>query len=301
MELYELLVVGGGAAGMAAAEAAARAGRSVLLAERESALGGILRQCVHRGFGRTVFGEEVSGQAFAEYWRRRVAQSKAKVLTDTSVISLSRDRTALLSGPTGLRRVRFGRCILSAGCYERTAESLPLAGTRPSGVYTAGTAQALMNLGHYRIGNRIVILGSGDVGQIMARQFVQAGLEVVCLVEQRGALGGLARNRRDCIEAYRIPVRLRATVEEIRGTGRLSGVVVRELDTGKREAVECDTLVTALGLIPDRTLCRAMKEEGRLPDWLRLCGNCDYVHDMVDSVIREASALGAEKGREWDN
>lgn len=293
MERFDVLVIGGGAAGMAAAAAAAEAGGAAALVEREPALGGILRQCLHRGFGRTVFGADVSGPEFAEYWIRRVGASGAAVFTDTCVISLDRDRTALLSGPAGCRRIGFHTCILAAGCYERTVESLPAAGTRPAGIYTAGTAQALMNLGHYSVGNRIVILGSGDVGQIMARQFAQAEKEVVCLIEQRGSLGGLARNRRDCIEAYRIPVRLRTALEEICGRARINGVIVRDLDTGRREMLECDALVTAIGLIPDRTLCRSLHAP-EMPAWLKLCGNCDYVHDMVDNVIKEASALGAE-------
>ena len=303
MEAFDLLVVGGGAAGMAAAAAAAESGASVALAEREPGLGGILRQCVHRGFGRAVFGEEVSGPEFASRLIARVLASGARVLTGTAVTKLERDRTAMLSGPAGYFRIGFSRCILAAGCYERTAASLPVAGTRPAGVFTAGTAQAMINLGHYCIGSRIVILGSGDVGQIMARQFVQMGKQVVCLVEQRSAPGGLARNRRDCLEACRIPVRLRATVDEILGAGRVFGVMVRELDTGRRTPVECDTLVTAVGLIPDRALCRPLAEDGRLPDWLRLGGNCDFVHDMVDNVVKEAAAPGAEaaKGNERSN
>ena len=292
-EQFDLLVVGGGAAGMAAAAAAAEAGNRVLLAEQAPRLGGILCQCLHRGFGKAAFGEERSGPDYAAWLLDRLRVSGAELRTGTTVTALRQDRTALLSGPGGLRRVGFSRCLLAAGCYERTAESLPLAGTRPAGVFTAGTAQALCNLGHYSIGQRIVILGSGDVGQIMARQFVQSGKQVVCMVEQRDTPGGLARNRRDCLEACRIPLRLRATVDEVLGTGRVRGVVIRDLDTGERTAVECDTLVTALGLIPDRSLCHSLQKEGQVPDWLRPVGNCDYVHDMVDSVVREAALLGA--------
>ena len=197
-------------------------------------------------------------------------------------------------GRTGLERAAFRRCVLAAGCRERTVHSLPMAGTRPKGVYTAGQAQRLTNLGHYDIGDDIVILGSGDVGQIMARQLVQAGKRVTAVIEQRSALGGLARNRRACIEAYRIPVLLRSTVDEILGEDRIQGVMVRNLETGMRDRLACGALVTALGLIPDRTLAGS----GGAPEWLRLCGNCDYVHDMVDRVVREAASLGAELGEE---
>ena len=149
------------------------------------------------------------------------------------------------------------------------------------------------NLNGQRVGERIVILGSGDIGQIMARQFAQNSRKVVAVVEQMDHVGGLARNRRECLEAYHIPVLLRSTVDEILGTGRIRGVVVRNLDTGERRALECDTLITAVGLIPEQTLCRNVTEDGQFPDWLRLCGNCDSVHDIVDSVTREAEALGA--------
>ena len=293
MERFDILIVGAGAAGMAAALAAAGNGSAVLIAEREPAPGGILNQCVHRGFGRSYYGEDLSGVEYARRFTLELARVPFTLWTGTEVLELREDRTALLSGRAGLRRVGFDRCILACGCRERPLDALSIAGTRPSGIFTAGTAQKLMNIGHHGIGHEIVILGSGDVGQIMARQFVQSGRRVAALVEKAEALGGLARNRRECVEAYRIPVLLHTTAEEVLGTGRIRGVVLRDLETGHRWEQACDTLITATGLIPDRALADRLTAGGPLPDWLMLCGNCGYVHDIVDAVTREALALGA--------
>ena len=292
MERFELLIVGGGAAGMAAALAAGRKGRTVLLAEREPVLGGILSQCVHRGFGRSWYGEDLSGVEYARRFLEELNTAPVAIRTGTEVLELRLDRTALLSGRAGLRRVGFDRCILACGCRERTLDALNIAGTRPAGIFTAGTAQKLMNIGHYDVGSRVVILGSGDVGQIMARQLVQSGRRVEALVEKAAALGGLARNRRECVEAYHIPVLLRTTVEEVLGAGRVSGVILRDLETDRRWEQPCDALILAAGLIPDRALADRLTGGGPLPGWLKLCGNCDYVHDIVDSVTREALSLG---------
>lgn len=288
MEYFDLFVIGGGAAGLSAALAAAKPGRRVLLVEGEPQLGGILNQCFHQGFG-----EGLTGPAYAKRLIDEVERSSVCACTGTFVLRIDPNRTALLSSREGLRRVGFHRCILAAGCRERTIASLPTAGGRPAGIFTAGTAQKLMNTGRYDIGNSIVILGSGDVGQIMARQLTLAGKRVVAVIEQKPRLGGLPRNRRECLEAFQIPFILRSTVDEILGEGRVRGVMVRDLPTGRRRELACDTLLTALGLIPDRALCRSLAGDGPLPSWLRLCGNCDYVHDMVDSVIKEAASLGA--------
>lgn len=298
-EYVDLLVIGGGAAGMGAALSAAGSGKRVLLCEREKELGGVLRQCVHPGFGHGYFHEDLTGPQYAERFIREVSDSGIDVRTGTTVLSLEEDRTALLSGRDGMYRIGFSRCILAAGCLERTIGSLPVAGTRPAGVMTAGTAQQLINRGGYGIGKKVLILGSGDIGQIMARQIRQAGGEVVCMLEMTDHIGGLERNRRECLETYHIPVMLRTTVEEILGEGRIRGVIARNLDTGECREIACDTLLTALGLIPDRTLLRKLipaadpaAENPVLPPWLYLCGNCESVHDIVDSVTKEALALG---------
>ena len=294
MERFDYLIIGGGAAGMAAALAAAEKGACVLLAERDERLGGVLNQCIHNGFGLGYFGEDLTGPAYAARFVERVERAKVRVLTGTMVLRLRPDKTALLSGREGLRTVAFDKCVLAAGCREKTIGSLPVHGTRPAGVFTAGTAQRLVNLGHYDIGRRIVILGSGDIGQIMARRFTLLGKQVAAMVEIRDALGGLVRNRRNCIEAYHIPVILNATVDEILGRGRISGVMVRHLDTGERERIDCDTLVTALGLIPERELLADLETDGRPPDWLKSCGNCDYIHEIVDTVTTQAEQLMKE-------
>lgn len=292
MQVFDCLVIGGGAAGMAAALSAAQRGAGVLLVERGPHLGGVLNQCIHNGFGLGYFREDLTGPEYAQRFIRRLNGSAVKVLTDTAVVHLRPDRSALLSGPGGLHTVRFAQCILATGCRERTIGSLPVCGTRPAGVLTAGAAQKLVNLGHYEIGERIVILGSGDVGQIMARRFTLLGKQVVAMVEIKQALGGLARNRRDCIEAFQIPVLLRATVEEVLGAERVCGVIVRHFDTGVRERIDCDTLVTALGLIPERELAAGWATDA-LPDWLKACGNCERIHDIVDSATRQAETIGA--------
>ena len=292
-EKTDILVIGGGAAGMAVSLAASGNGKRVLLAEHDNRLGGILNQCVHRGFGHAVFREDLTGIEYAERFIPEIEASEITVRTGTSVLSLKRDKSALLSGPEGLYSLEFEQCVLAAGCRERTVESLGIAGTRPAGVFTAGTAQQLINRGGYGIGRKIVILGSGDIGQIMARQFVQAGLQVVAVIEQMDHPGGLARNRKECLEAFRIPVILRTTLDEILGSGRITGVMALDLENGRRYEIPCDTLVAAAGLIPDRTLCRdLMTGCGELPSWLHLCGNCESVHDIVDSVTREAAGLG---------
>ncbi len=298
MEYTDILVIGGGAAGMAAALAASEAGRRVLLCEKEDRPGGILNRCTHRGFGRAFLGRDLTGQEYAGFFAERLYKSAAEVRTGVTVLSLSQDRTALLSGRKGLFRIKFRFCILAAGCLEKTPGSLGIPGTRPAGVLTAGTAQLLENTDGLIAGYRPVILGSGDVGLIMARQFAESGREVVALIEQKDQVGGLLRNRRECLEPYRIPVLLHTAAVEILGRDRITGVRIRDLETGFTRILHCDTLITAAGLIPDRTLCRDLMPAGRLPDWLRLCGNCESIHDIVDSVTREAMALGASLGQE---
>jgi len=292
VERFDLFVVGGGAAGMAAALAAEEAGARVLLAEQEEALGGILNQCIHSGFGLGFFGENLTGPEYAQRFRTRLEHSSVTVWTGMTVLSLEKDRTALLSGRQGLKQVKFERCILAAGCREKPLGSLPVTGTRPAGIFTAGQAQKLVNLGRYEIGQDIVILGSGDIGQIMARRFVLEGRRVVAMVEEKETLGGMLRNQRECVQAHGIPVILRATVDEVLGQGRVSGVMVHHLESGKRERLSCDTLVTAIGLLPERTLVESVEEDGVLPGWLHLCGNCEYVHEIVDSVTARALTLG---------
>ena len=295
MEHYDLLIVGGGAAGMAAALAAEKAGaKRILLCDRSAYLGGILPQCIHNGFGLGYFHKDLTGPQYAARFIERMASSAAEVRLETTVLELHADKTALLSAPGRVERIGFDCCILACGAREKPLGALPVSGTRPAGIFTAGQAQKLVNLAHYDIGSRIVILGSGDVGQIMARRFTLLGKQVVAMVEAANHLGGLVRNQKNCIEAFQIPVMLNATVTEVRGTGRIEGVTVRHLDTGMEERIDCDTLITAVGFIPERELARPLTAtDGTLPDWLAPVGNCDFIHEIVDAVTMQAEAVGA--------
>lgn len=292
----ELLIVGAGAAGIAAALSAWEAGcRDVLLVDRREQPGGILPQCLHEGFGLAQYGRELTGPDYTDRITERLAKTDVRLVLGTEVLTVRGDKTAVLSDRSGLTELHFERLILTAGCRERTIGSLPVAGTRPTGIFTAGQAQEMMNLRGQDVGREVLILGSGDLGLIMARQFVLAGKHVIAVVEKESRCGGMARNYHRCIEPYQIPIRFRTTVAAIHGEGRISGVTLRHLDSGAEEFLPCDTLVTALGLIPERELVRGLGDS----DWLFLAGNCRRVHDLVDSAVAEAEAIGARVGGEF--
>lgn len=290
MEHYEILIIGGGAAGMGACLAAEEKGcKSMLLVERSEQLGGVLNQCLHHGFGLGYFHENISGLEYASRFRARMESCSCKIMLNTMVTELTEDKTALLSGQGMLKRVSFDHCIMATGSRERSIYSLPVSGTRPAGVFTAGTAQRLVNLGGYDIGDQIVILGTGDIGQIMARRLSLHGKKILMMVELNERMGGLARNQKECVAAYHIPVRLKSTISRIYGKHRIEGVDVKNLDTGEVLYLPCDTLITAVGLIPERDLCNTWS---RKPEWLHYCGNCDYIHPIVDSVTMQAEEVG---------
>lgn len=293
MEHVKLLIVGAGAAGLSAASSAWEAGcRNILLADRSSIPGGVLPQCVHQGFGLTSFGEELSGPEYAEHLFAKLAGTGVRMLLETEVLSVYDDKTAVLSRRGCVSRVRFERLILASGCREKSIGALPVAGTRPAGIFTAGQAQEMINLRHQDLGREVLILGSGDLGMIMARRFSLEGRHVIAVLEQGETCGGMARNYHRCMEAYRIPLRCRMTVRVIHGQGRISGVTAEHLDSGEREYIACDTLVTALGLIPERTLVQGLETS----PWLSLAGNCCRVHDIVDSAAAQAQRVGHEVG-----
>lgn len=274
MEHYDILIVGGGAAGIAAAKAAA--GAKVLLADRKHQLGGVLLQCTHRGFGKNK-----SGIQYAADLREDFPPSVTLAL-NTTVLSVSAEKTALLSGKEfGRREISFSRLILAAGCRCVPAGALPIGGTRPKGVYTAGQMQELMNLHDLVPKGPVVILGSGDLGLIMARQLAQAGLAVT-IVEKGRYCGGMLRNQR-CLEEYPIRLICEDTVAQTHGEKDICGCT-----TKKGEYLPCGTLLIAVGLLPERELVAHLDN----PNWLHICGNCNRVHPMVEAVVQEGTRAG---------
>lgn len=278
MERCDILIIGAGAAGISAARAAHAAGcRRVLLLDRGAEPGGVLLQCAHPGFG-----EGLTGPAYA---RRLCAGLQEKIgwYPEVTVRAVYEDRTALVSGPAlGTKSISFQQLILATGCREIPIGALPIAGTRPKGVYTAGQMQALMNLHGFCPEGPVVILGSGDLGLIMAGQLARRGLSVT-LVEQRGCCGGMARNQR-ALEGLPITLLCNTTICEVFGQPQLEGVKTQD-----GSVLFCRTLLIAVGLRPERALVRGLKS----PAWLHLCGNCSEVHPMVEAVVREGEQAAA--------
>ena len=274
MEHFDILIIGGGAAGIAAAKECI--GAKILLVDRKPELGGVLLQCTHHGFGSNQSGMEYAAELVADF------PETVALALNTTVLSVSADRTALLSGKEfGRKEISFSQLILATGCREIPAGALPIAGSRPKGIYTAGQMQELMNLHGFIPAGPAVILGSGDLGLIMAKQLAQAGLSVT-LVEKLPHCGGIARNRR-CLREYPIKLLCNATVTEVKGQKQLEAVVI----SGRME-LPCRTLLIAAGLRPERELV----ENLGAPEWLHICGNCNTVHPMVESVTEEGTQAG---------
>ena len=274
MEHYDILIIGGGAAGIAAAKECA--GAKVLLADRKPALGGVLLQCAHRGFGKNASGMEYAASLIKDF------PDTVTLALNTTVLQITPEKTALLSGSQfGRREVSFSQLILASGCREIPPGALPIAGTRPKGVYTAGQMQELMNLHGFLPEGPAVILGSGDLGLIMAKQLAQAGIAVT-LVEKLPHCGGMVRNR-SCLRDYPIKLLCNATVTEILGQKQLEAVVISH-----QIRLPCKTLLIAAGLRPERELTAHLGD----PDWLHICGNCNTVHPMVEAVVTEGKQAG---------
>lgn len=275
MEQYDILIIGAGAAGIAAAKAAHQAGcRRVLLVDRKSHMGGVLLQCTHRGFGQNQSGPEYTQKLLTDF------SPEITWYPNTTVLSVSPDKTALLAR-TDWEEVAFRQLILATGCLEIPIGALPIAGTRPKGVYTAGQMQEMMNLHHVVPADPVVILGSGDLGLITAGQLAAIG-HCVTLVEQRPTCGGMARNQR-CLEEYPIQILCRTTISEVFGEKQLEGVM-----TADGQFLPCKTLLIAAGLQPDRELLATVGT----PQWLHVCGNCNRVHPMVEAVVSEGRQAG---------
>ena len=309
-----LVIVGGGPAGMAAAVAAYDAGETdILMLEREDALGGILCQCIHNGFGLHRFGEELTGPEYAWRYEEEVRARGIDYMLGTTVIELTAERTlTAMNRRHGVFRIEAGAVILAMGCRERPKGALNIAGTRPAGILTAGTAQRFVNRKGYLPGREVVILGSGDIGLIMARRMTLEGARVRAVCELMPYSSGLSRNIEQCLNDFDIPLYTSHTVTEIHGTGRLTGVTVCEVDGQRRPKPEtarhipCDTLLLSCGLIPENELTRgagigidavtggARVDADRATDvpGIFACGNVLHVHDLVDYVSEEAAIAG---------
>ena len=309
-----LVIIGGGPAGMAAALAAYEAGeRDILILERDTALGGILRQCIHNGFGLHRFGEELTGPEYAYRYEKEVIDKKIPFMLDTMVIDIDENRTVTaMNKERGIFIIDAKAVILAMGCRERPKGALNIAGTRPAGIYTAGTAQKFVNMKGYMPGREVVILGSGDIGLIMARRMTLEGAKVKAVCELMPYSGGLARNIEQCLNDFNIPLKLSHTVVEIHGKDRVEGVTVAAVDEHRRpipesaEYIPCDTLLLSCGLIPENELTKsagiqldrvtggATVDGGRetAKKGIFACGNVLHVHDLVDFVSEEAVIAG---------
>lgn len=312
--MHELIVIGGGPAGLAAAVAAYEKGvKDILIIERDQKLGGILNQCIHNGFGLHYFKEELTGPEYAARFIEMVKETTIKVLLDTMVLEVTEDKEVhIVNKEHGYQILKTKALVFAMGCRERTRGAIGIAGSRPAGVFTAGTAQRYVNMEGYLVGKKVIILGSGDIGLIMARRMTLEGAEVLACVEVMPYSGGLARNIVQCLDDYEIPLLLSHTITEIRGKNRVEQVVVSEVDekrqpiSGTEQIFDCDTILLSVGLIPENELSRDAKldldtktsgpfvyenMETSVPGMFA-CGNVVHVHDLVDFVTAESIKAG---------
>lgn len=232
---FDVAIIGGGPAGMAAALSARAEGASVVLLERDVKLGGILNQCIHQGFGLHYFGEEMTGPEYADRFRKKVENEDITVMLESMVLSLERDKCITVLSPTyGLLRISAGSVVLAMGCRERTAGAIALVGTRPAGIYTAGMAQKICNIDGYLVGKEVVILGSGDIGLIMARRMTTEGAKVKLVLELMPYSSGLKRNIVQCLDDYGIPIKYSHTITRVEGSPRLTGIYYAPVDANRK-------------------------------------------------------------------
>jgi pyruvate/2-oxoglutarate dehydrogenase complex dihydrolipoamide dehydrogenase (E3) component len=305
---YDVVVLGGGAAGMGAVFGAKENGASVLLIEREASTGGVLNQCIHTGFGLQVFKTELTGPEYHEIYKDKMGNFDA--LYETMVLSIDFDNNRMkMMNSNGIHDIEYGALVLATGARERPFESLRIPGTRPAGIFTAGLAQKFVNLENHLPGHRAIIVGSGDIGMIMARRLTLEGIEVEGVYEIMPYPGGLTRNIAQCLEDFNIPLHLSTSVIKIHGKNRLEGVTVSKFENGvplkaSERFVECDTLVASVGLIPENDLVKKKIEMGSdegifVDDLMRTnyenvfaCGNNVCIHDLVDFATVEGEMAG---------
>lgn len=314
MKKYDIVIIGGGPAGLAAAVSAKKSGiDSILILERDKELGGILNQCIHNGFGLHTFKEELTGPEYAQRFIDQAKELDIEYRLNTMVMDISHEKVVTaMNREEGLFEIQAKAVILAMGCRERSRGALNIPGYRPAGIYSAGTAQRLVNMEGLMPGREVVILGSGDIGLIMARRMTFEGAKVKVVAELMPYSGGLKRNIVQCLDDYGIPLKLSHTVVDIKGKERLEGVTLAEVDKngkpvpGTEEEYSCDTLLLSVGLIPENELSRGMGVEmSRVTsgpvvnesletniEGVFACGNVLHVHDLVDFVSEEAATAG---------